>query len=57
MVPTKELSDEDIVKMKQDLSNELTPVQLEQFGEILLKFKKGTTTKDHVEGMVRKNLF
>lgn len=56
MVPTKELTDEDIAKMKQDMAKELTPVQLEQFGQILSKFKKGATTKDLVDGMVRKCL-
>lgn len=57
MMPTNhELTDEDIAKMKQDVSKELTPVQLEKFGEILLKFKKGATSKDLVEGMVWKYL-
>lgn len=48
----KELSEDQIEQMKTQLSKELTPVQIEQFGRILNKFKKGTTTKDHVEGMV-----
>ncbi|XP_055315574.1 uncharacterized protein LOC129575682 [Sitodiplosis mosellana] len=53
MVPTKELTDEDIAKMKQEMAAQLTPAQLKQFGEILTKFKKGATPTDFVEGMVQ----
>lgn len=56
MGPMKELSPEEIEQMKSELSKDLTPLQLEEFDRILNKFGKGTTTKDHVEGMVRKKL-
>lgn len=54
---SKDLTDADITKMKNDVSKELTPFQLEEFGRILLKFKKGTTTRDRLGGMVREYLF
>lgn len=50
---SKELTDEDIENMKQTMSTELSPTQLDYLGQILAKFKKGTTAKDHIEGMVR----
>lgn len=52
MSSVKELSDEEIQRMKIQLANELTPVQIDELGRILNKFKKGTTMKDHIEGMV-----
>lgn len=55
--PIKELSDEEIEQMKKQLSKQLTPLQTDEFGRILNKFKKGTTTKDHVEGIVSTNRF
>ncbi|XP_031636249.1 uncharacterized protein LOC116349115 [Contarinia nasturtii] len=57
IVPVRDLSDEDIEKMKQEMSNELRPAQMEKFVEILQKFKKGTSTKDKVEGMVQLIVF
>lgn len=50
---SKELTDDDIERMKKALENELTPTQLNEMTRILQKFKKGTTPKDHFEGMVR----
>lgn len=55
--PIKELTDEEIQQMKKQLSKELTPKQIDEFGQILNKFKKGTTTKDHVEGIVSTRRF
>lgn len=49
---SKELTDDDIEKIKKKLENELTPIQLNEMTKILGKFKKGTTSKDHFEGMV-----
>lgn len=49
---SKELTDGDINKMKQSMSTELSPVQLEHLSQLLSKFKKGTSAKDHIEGMV-----
>lgn len=49
---SNDLTDEDIERMKETMKSELSPAQLEHLGQILLKFKKGTTTKDHIEGMV-----
>lgn len=49
---SRELTDEDIERLKKGLENEMTPTQLSQMTRILQKFKKGTTSKDHFEGMV-----
>lgn len=49
---SKELTDDDIEKIKKAMENELTPTQLNEMTRILQKFKKGTTAKDHFEGMV-----
>lgn len=51
---SKELTDDDIEKLKKGMENELTPMQLNEMTRILQKFKKGTTKKDHFEGMVSK---
>lgn len=50
---TKELTDDDIERMKKGVEGDLTPAQLNDLTRILQKFKKGTTSKDHFEGMVR----
>lgn len=50
LVDGKELTDEEIEKMKQDIPKELIPIY-EKFGEIDSKFKTGSTT-DFIAGMV-----
>lgn len=52
--PIKELTDEEIESIKKEISDELTPLQVQRFGEILSKFKVGTNDQDHLEGMVSK---
>lgn len=49
---SKDLTDEDIEKIKKGLEDELTAAQMNELIRILQKFKKGTTPKDHFEGMV-----
>lgn len=49
---SKDLTDEDIEKIKKGLEDELTATQMNELIRILQKFKKGTTPKDHFEGMV-----
>lgn len=49
----KELTDDDIERMKKGFESELTPAQMDELTRILQKFKRGTTSKDHFEGMVR----
>lgn len=46
------MTDDDIEKIKKAMENELTPLQLSEMTRILQKFKRGTTAKDHFEGMV-----
>lgn len=50
----RELTDDDIEKLKKEFEKELTPTQSNELTRILQKFKKNTTQKDHLEGMVRK---
>lgn len=49
----KELTDDDIERMTKGFEGDLTPAQTNELTRILQKFKKGTTSKDHFEGMVR----
>lgn len=51
---SSELTDEDIAEMKQSVADELTPSQLEELDDILSKFKKGTSLKSKIDGMVCK---
>lgn len=52
LTASKELTDEDIDRMKQEMSTKLTPVQMDKFAEILSKFKAGTTAMEKLGGMV-----
>lgn len=52
--PIKELTNQDVVRIRQSVADELTPDQFQQFGEILSKLKKGARTRDRDEGKVRK---
>lgn len=54
--PVRQLTDEEIENIKKDLSKELTPLQVQKFGEILSKFKVGTNAEDHLEGMVSNSI-
>lgn len=46
------LSSDEVQEMKRKASEDLTPVQLEEFGKILTKFKKGTSLQDNINGLV-----
>lgn len=48
----REVTDAEINKWKQELSETLTSEQLTQLDGILSKFKKGSSSNDHLEGMV-----
>lgn len=47
-----DLSSQEIEKMQEDMVVELSPEKNRKFGEILKNFKKGTTAKQKVDGMV-----
>lgn len=53
----RELSNEDIERMTQQLSKDLSPASLNEFRRILQNFKKGSTTQQQVDGMVVSNCY
>lgn len=47
-----DLSSQEIEKIQEDMVVELSPEKNRKFGEILNNFKKGTTAKQKIDGMV-----